>query len=209
MARSFLFSKSHWSKFTYGLLYPGFLGSMFYELMPANRMDLSLSHFDLTWIIECIITCFYMLDYFHLYGDMNELVENNRRDYIYVVCDIMSSVSFFLAFLLVKLDYFAQAIIVISLIPLFFLFYKRHNKYDRFFYLPYTFVSLTTGFLFAVFFMYNKPGQIVNADAFLFGFAAISFSIYLFYCLIYYPYKSQEIDMVLYSGKKRKTKIVD
>ena len=60
--------KRTWDKVIYGLIYPGFLGSMLYELIPTDATLFTFSFFFKTAenYIRYGILIFYILDYIHL-----------------------------------------------------------------------------------------------------------------------------------------------
>lgn len=193
-----IFSPPHWDKFIYGLLYPGFVGSMFYELIPPDKENFNWRFLDLAWQIKFAITAFYILDYFHLYGDMHEAIEEDKRDTSYLICDIFSSVGFFAAFFFVKVEHSLWALLAIAVVPLFFLYYKRRNKYDRRFYFPYVITSVVVGITFFALFSFEAIVLSLTLDQFLFYFTWVSFLIYLGYYLVSYEWFSKAEDAKIY-----------
>src|SRR5687768_4931171 len=123
-------SKKHWDIFIYGLLYPGFVGSMIYELIPPDDST-AATYWTIDTGTKWLITLFYCVDYLHLYGDMHERVKQEKRNSRYLWCDVGSSVFFFLSFVFVKHSSYLFALIFIGLVPLFFLIYKWSNKFDK------------------------------------------------------------------------------
>ena len=94
-----LTNKLHWDGFIYGLIYPGFVGSMIYELIPATKAEATFSnYFTFETLTKIIITLFYCTDYLHLYGDIHPRIKPEERSWTYLWCDALSSVFFFLAF---------------------------------------------------------------------------------------------------------------
>ncbi len=143
-----LFSKTHWDLITYNLLYPGFVGSMIYELIPNERKYLTREYFtDPLFIIKVLITLYYFLDYFHLYGDIEEKIkkENDQlkadKDPLleksgrYILCDLATCVLYFLSFVCVKYDEPGFAIGFVACVPIFFTWYKWKIKSERNFHL--------------------------------------------------------------------------
>ena len=171
-----LTNKLHWDGFIYGLIYPGFVGSMIYELIPATKAEATFSNY-LTFetLTKIIITLFYCTDYLHLYGDIHPRIKPEERSWTDLWCDALSSVFFFLAFVMVKLQHFQFSMYFVAVIPLFFMTYKWKNIADRYFHLPYLILSV----LFAIIF----SDGLVNT---LFYFLLISFIVYLIYVFYYH-----------------------
>ena len=49
--------KYHWNGFIYELIYPGFVGSMIYELIPTTKTDASFTtYFTMPVVIKIFIT---------------------------------------------------------------------------------------------------------------------------------------------------------
>lgn len=193
-------SKEHWNELIYGLIYPGFVGSMIYELIPQTKSDATIpEYFTKATIIKIVITLFYLLDFLHLYGDMHAIVKPKMRKRIYLICDVLSSFFFFFAFVAVKLDVYWLSIIFVSLIPLWFLLYKVQNKFDKYFHSIYLIVSLLGMVLFCANYWFNlKVDLISNQIDFLLYFVSGSFVIYLFYVFYYYEYLSKSEDAKIY-----------
>jgi hypothetical protein len=198
-----VFSKSHWDKFIYGLLYPGFVGSMFYELIPTAKGDLTMAYFGWEWRIKFVITLFYILDYFHLYGDMHEIVPQDSRTKWFLICDIFSSLCFFTAFVLVKMHYLQFALIPIAIVPIFFLIYKWDNFFDRLYHIPYVALGISIGLYYC--FKYF-PAEIVpfgfSLEIFLFIFIVVSLLIYAFYYVFYFEWYCKDENIRLQKLKK-------
>lgn len=193
-----LTSKKHWDDFIYGLLYPGFVGSMIYELFLQSNDD-AKEYWTLATVIKMIITLFYSVDYLHLYGDMHKTVDENKRSWIYLICDVFSSLFFFFAFVSVKLGHYEWAIGFIAVIPFLFYSYKKKNIADRQFYLPYVIVSL----LVFVLYVLNAKldfgwGLFSNAESVLLIFSSVSFLTYCVYVFSYYENNSKKIDSEIY-----------
>lgn len=189
-------NKYHWDKFIYGLLYPGFVGSMIYELIPQEGSQ--ISHFwAIQTLIKIFITLFYCVDYLHLYGDMDKIVILEKRSKTYLFCDVFSSIFFFACFVCVKLNQINYAILILSIIPVFFLLYKRKNKFDLIFHIPYLVLSFATGILFFSDQYYNLNW--FEPEKFLLFFIITSFVIYSAYVFIYYDKKSLAIDLKIYT----------
>ncbi len=195
--------KYHWNNFIYDLIYPGFVGSMIYELIPTTRTDDSFeAYFTMPTIIKIVITIFYCVDYLHCYGDMNPKVKTENRSWIYLLCDVASSVFFFLAFVMVKLEHFQKALFFIAFIPLFFIPFKRKNRSDRYFHIPYLVISLLVAFLSIL--SLNKIIEIrfiTNAESILFWYTLISLIIYCVYVFYYYEKYSKPEYKKVYGDK--------
>jgi hypothetical protein len=128
--------KRSWDKLIYGLIYPGFLGSMLYELIPAGGADFTLAHF-LTRdnFIRYAIIFFYSLDYVHLYGDMDGLIKNpEKKSLSYFVVDILTCLGYVAAFIALKIPRYWPIFVVFGLVPWLFFGYKRRNVHDKWFF---------------------------------------------------------------------------
>jgi hypothetical protein len=80
-----------WDTFVYSLIYPGFLGSMIYEIIPSSNSAADLLKFwTLATLIKILITLLYCLDYLHLYADMEKVAAKQKSGW-YVWCDILVS----------------------------------------------------------------------------------------------------------------------
>lgn len=131
--------KRSWDKLIYGLIYPGFLGSMLYELIPVGGSDFTATHF-LTRdnFIRFAIIFFYSLDYVHLYGDMDGLIKNpEKKSLSYFVVDILTCLGYVAAFIALKIPRYWPIFVVFGLAPWLFLCYKRRNVHDKKFFVLY------------------------------------------------------------------------
>ncbi len=194
--------KYHWDGFIYELIYPGFVGSMIYELIPTTKTDASFAtYFTLPVIIKIFITLFYCVDYLHCYGDMNPKVKTENRSWIYLLSDVASSFFFFFAFVMVKLEHFQTALFFIAFVPLFFVTYESKNLADKHFHIPYLLVSIVTALIF--FLSLNKIFEIkfiTDPMLTLFWFTIISFIIYCVYVFYYFEKYSKPEYKKLYGG---------
>lgn len=131
--------KRSWDKLIYGLIYPGFLGSMLYELIPTDGSDFTVAHFLTSDnSIRYAIILFYSLDYVHLYGDMDGLIRNpERKSLSYFVVDILTCLGYVAAFIALKIPTYSPIFVVFGLVPWLFLFYKRRNVHDQKFFVLY------------------------------------------------------------------------
>jgi hypothetical protein len=179
-----------WNELIYTLIYPGFLGSMIYELFPLTKDDFfTLKYFTLPTILKLLITIFYSVDFLHLYSDMHKAVPESKRSKTYLYCDILVSLSFFLAFLAVKFKFYELGLLLISTIPIFFFAYKRELKkiYDLWFYLPYLLASLGFGVLYFVNSIFNLEWDLFSkTDKFFLIFILGSLIMYSLYVFCYY-----------------------
>jgi hypothetical protein len=192
-------NKFHWEQFTYGLLYPGFVGSMIYELIPQEpgnqicpKSDSDVNYWTLNTIIKILITFFYTLDYFHLYGDMEKAIPNEHRNWNYIRCDIATCVLFFAAFVFVKLEHYDWAVYAIALIPFLFSIYKRVNKVEAVFHKPYYIISIAVVpfFILSRIFKWNL-GSLSNDANFLGSFVTVSLLTYGIYVFDFYERKAK------------------
>ena len=124
--------KKSWDRLIYGLIYPGFLGSMLYELIPAPG-DFNLAHF-LTRdnFTRYFIILFYSLDYVHLYGDMDGVIKDPEKKRLsYFVVDIITCLGYVAAFISLKIPRYWPTFVVFGVVPCLFLFYKQRNPHDQ------------------------------------------------------------------------------
>jgi len=193
-------SIEHWDKFVYGLLYPGFVGSMLYELILADKQQANAANYiSVVYFIKVVITLFYCVDYLHLYGDMHEVTKDYKRDKIYIWCDILSSVFFFASFVAVKLEHYTWALIFISLVPVFFTAYKLRNIYDRKYQFKYTAGSLALAFILILCQKHCiRCSFFDNVTYNLLGFTIVSLVTYSYYVFCYYDKKSLKEDKEIY-----------
>jgi len=192
--------KYHWDGFIYGLVYPGFVGSMIYELIPATKSDATADNFfTYSTAIKILITLFYCLDYLHLYGDIHPKVKTEKRSWTYLLCDVGSSLFFFLSFVMAKLEHYEIALIFVSIIPIFFSIYKCKNKADRKFHIKYVIGSLVI-MIFLISNLHNFFGlnMIEYPYKSLFYFTFISLLIYIYYIFSYYNNYSEKEDIKIY-----------
>jgi len=168
--------KVHWDGFIYGLIYPGFVGSMIYELIPANAEEAKISnYFTVVTGIKIIITLFYATDYLHLYGDIHPRVKVEERSATYLWCDVASSLFFFFAFVSVKLGHYEWALWLMAILPIWFTIYKWKNEFDK----PFNIIYLGLSVLSCVFIASNDTTTLIL-------FCGASFLIYLGYVFYFF-----------------------
>lgn len=195
-------SKKHWDGFIYGLLYPGFVGSIIYELIDNAKEATSFwGYFTVVAIIKISITLFYSIDYLHLYGDMHPLVDIENRTADYLWCDVFSSLFFFFSFIALKLGYYFWSLMFIGLVPIFFLVYKRKNKADKKFHWVYVGFCLAGLSLYFITDYISPKWRFYEEKWFLFWFVLVELVVYCYYVFSYYEKKSKAIDEKLYGGK--------
>ena len=180
--------KEHWNGFIYELIYPGFVGSMIFELIPTTKTDLSFAtYFTIPVIIKILITLFYCVDYLHCYGDLNPKIKTENRSWAYLLFDVASSLFFFFAFVMVKLEHFHTALYLIAFVPVFFINYKSKNRMDKTFNVSYFVASAIALFMcFLCSKGFLKINFISDPTHLLFWFTLISLIIYCFYVFYYY-----------------------
>jgi hypothetical protein len=179
--------KKYLDSFIYGLLYPGFVGSMIYELIPQKHIGLH-EYFTLENQIKIAITFFYSLDYVHLYVDMNDAIKEENRNWKYLISDMLVSFSFFFAFVSVNLHNYELAIIFISSVPVWFLTYKLAYNMHMLFHLLYAIFSFIVGMLLLpriIIFLNIKLFNINDIEENLLWFLLSSLSIYIVYLVSY------------------------
>jgi hypothetical protein len=79
-----------WSNFTYNLLYPGILGSMLYDIVRCFR-EFGLG-FNLFLITQISLVILYVLDYLHVYIDLD--IDRTQKRAISVAADATLSLMF-------------------------------------------------------------------------------------------------------------------
>ena len=161
---------------------------MIYELIPTSKTDASFKiYFTLPVIIKILITIFYCVDYLHCYGDMNPKVKTENRSWIYLLSDVASSLSFFFAFVMVKLEHYQTALFFIAIVPLFFITYRSKNRIDIYFKIPYLIISILTALI--CFLSLNNIFEITfisNSTYTLCWFIIISLTVYCIYVFYYF-----------------------
>lgn len=188
--------KPTWDKVIYGLIYPGFLGSMLYELIPTNISQFSIGLFlqDFDTRLRLAILTFYLLDFMHLYGDMESALKTPERKTLgYFICDILTAFGYLFAFLALKTQNYMISISVFGLVPWALLWYKFDNIADKIYFLRYAFFTSSV-FLYAlvkndVRILYSF--EIRDIAMFLVSANVI---IYFYYIFFYYEKKSRPID---------------
>jgi len=116
-------------KLTYGLLYPAFFGNMIYDLLIAFQKD-SHGGFNIepgAFAIAVIIVAFNIVDFLHLYTDVDASIGGNIRykTRAYIFCDMATAILLFLAFVFVKYKWPILGTSLLCLIPVIIGRYKR------------------------------------------------------------------------------------
>ena len=195
--------KQSWDRLIYGLIYPGFLGSMLYEVIPTSGSDFTRAHFlSLDNLIRYGIIFFYSLDYLHLYGDMDGLIKDPEKKPLgYFIVDILTCVGYVGAFIALKIPRYWPSLLVFGLVPWLFFWYKRRNVHDKRFLF---FYGCGTGFILIYRTALCKmwPELIVMYDRSLALLLVVSNVLaYFFYVFRFYEHGSRQIDEILYSRK--------
>jgi hypothetical protein len=111
---------------TYGLLYPAFLGNMIYDIIQAKidpQAKTTLEHLGflqgLDWWIGLILIVYLIVDYMHLYTDMDATNPKGgpKKTTIFIVCDIATSFLFFGSFVALKYHELGWSIGFLAVIP--------------------------------------------------------------------------------------------
>jgi hypothetical protein len=187
--------KKTWDKVIYGLIYPGFLGSMLYELIPTDKSNFSLAFFTTPDnCIRYLILIFYSLDYMHLYGDMENVIgDANKKDASYFICDILTCFGYLVSFVALKIPNYDFVIFVFGVVPWLLLWYKRKNPADRKYIIPYALVASAFP-IYKLIQLIGKYGPLLkdrNLAILLMIVSVIAYSIYVMY---YYERCSAQID---------------
>lgn len=196
-------NKKSWDRLIYGLIYPGFLGSMLYELIPTSGSDFTGAHFlTIDNGIRYAIIFFYSLDYLHLYGDMDDVIKDpEKKPLSYFVVDIVTCIGYVAAFVALKIPRHWPTLLVFGLVPWLFLWYKRRNVHDRRFLIPYGCVTACL-LIYRAVLCRIFPDLIVVSDRTLaLLFVLTSVLVYWFYVGCFYENGSRQIDEVIYSDK--------
>jgi hypothetical protein len=197
-----ILDRTHYNDFLYGLIYPGFIGTMIVDILPlqldrANISDL----YKLETLVKISITAFYCLDFLHLYADMNPKFIGKKRSWAYIVCDFCSSLILFAVFLSIKWHHQHWGIILFSIVPSIILIYKKNNESDWKYFVPYSLISFLLGiFFFSIIYFSDKINTAASMNT-LFFFNICSLLVYAFYVFYYYNKYSSKRDEIL-SGDK-------
>lgn len=169
-------NKPAWNEFLYGLIYPGFLGSMLYDLLPPEN---GKAHFCICILfIKLFITFYYCLDYLHLYNDMKKIPIGERPKF-YMTSDLFTSGILLSAFFCVKFELYPASIVLLTLIPFSTLLYKWPIKRDRKYFLGFG-ISLL---IYTLVCFITYPNYLKNE---LLMLAALMLSTYLYYVFFYF-----------------------
>jgi hypothetical protein len=188
--------KRTWDKLLYGLIYPGFLGSMLYELIPPNESNFTMSYFFgiPDNYIRYGIIIFYILDYAHLYGDMEGIIKDpNKKSLSYFLADILTSLGYLVSFIALKIPNYWFTVIIFGLVPWLFLWYKRKNEADIKFLVPYG--CVTAGVLVCRLLCEKWMGLVLWDDRAL-ALIIVSVNVVAYFAYIgwYYEKRSRHID---------------
>ncbi len=137
----------------YKLIYPAFLGSMLYDIVPFGS--------GIIYFVQVFILIFYLLDYYHLYFIMDEKFEDDEKTtWQYVLFDLAVSFALLIGFKYsglieetVSKSIILTAILSISLVSCFFLGYSLKLNYTTKYYRNFVaFCSIFGAVLLIVFF---------------------------------------------------------
>jgi len=168
--------KNNLNKFTYFLFYPAILGSMLYESLPDNKLDLD-------YLLKLSIILYYCIDYWHLYFYLNKKVKLKYRSWTYIWGDIAVSTALFCS-----MKYYDSnpsiTIICFLIIPFCFLLYNLPIRNNSLFHKIYLCCSILIG---VCYFVLSLPYFTLGEDFFtliLRAFVYLSTITYLIYALI-------------------------
>lgn len=111
-------------KLIYGLLYPAFFGNMVYDILLFKDNYKELGMLPIDCLTMAAILLFNAVDYYHLYGDINEIVKSNKRSIYYRLCDFTVPILFFGAFVCLREGWVLCSYLLIMSVPIFFTVYK-------------------------------------------------------------------------------------
>jgi len=180
----------------YGLIYPAFFGNMVYDIILFLKGDDKICTMD--GITGIIILVYALVDFMHLYGDMNKIVKKpNRKSTRYLLCDAFTSLLIFISFVFI-INKSYTFIIIFSLIPLVIFQYKKKNPESNRFFKIYSWLSIIGGSLGAVF------GSIFKDyfSAYIFIFISLSTLAYGYFVLYYYEKKCMNWDIAYMDNKE-------
>jgi hypothetical protein len=146
------------------------------------------------------VTAFYFLDYVHLYGDMEGSMNQDptKKDFSYFACDILTCIGYLFAFIALKIPNYETTIYVFGIVPWLFLWYKRKNKKDRYFFSRYGIVAATIAI---ARFIGHWWGVVAVREQYLaLIFMIIHVCIYAYYVFMFHEKHSAKIDEQLYEG---------
>ncbi|MBK0379326.1 hypothetical protein [Mucilaginibacter segetis] len=119
------------AQLTYGLFYPAFFGNMIYDIVqalidPTARVSGTHPGFlqGVELWIGLLLIIYFAIDYIHLYVDMKAADMTESKTPLYIICDILSSLLFFLAFVALKYHHANVSAVLVGLVPLVITFYK-------------------------------------------------------------------------------------
>jgi len=170
-------------KLTYGLIYPAFFGNMVYDLILA-KADVPTFK-GIAFYIGLILVLYYIVDFIHLYGDLDESVGGHveNRSWAYILGDLFTSCLFFLSFVLLKYERTGLSFLCLEIVPVLLAIYKdQHalNKYDRSLTRTFALVAVLLGLVFILFI------SEINRSLYFFCVLIAQFLAYAWYVLIYF-----------------------
>jgi hypothetical protein len=186
--------KKSWDKLIYGLIYPGFLGSMLYELIPTERSDFTLIYFLGTPdnFIRYAIILFYSLDYVHLYGDMDGLIKDpEKKTLTYFIVDIVTCLGYVASFIALNFPNYWLVFFVFGLVPWLFFVYKQGCVSDRKFFKFYG-CGTTLVLLYRLLGIKFNGVLLVDDRVFALLFVAANVLVYWYYVGWYFERKSKD-----------------
>lgn len=123
--------KYHINGLIYNLVYPGFIGSMIYDLIIRYyNTDSKGPYWIAETIVKWMIVIFYCLDFIHLYGDIDRRVKLKDRGIVYFICDVGVALLFFIAYAKANTSSYFLSALLICLVPSLILWYKYVLKID-------------------------------------------------------------------------------
>lgn len=210
-----LTDKVTWDRFIYGLIYPGFLGSMIYEIIPKSAQNIPFScsstiSQNVTFVSCFFIIVYFCLDYMHLYGDLDAIIRcPELKTGWYFVCDVLVSILLLVSFIALTWEpaHMVLAIASFGIVPSFFLIYKWRNERDRKFSIWFAISSVLFA---AIVIACGSDNEIYKIDLsyIALGQICVASAVYLYYLLKFYEGGSRRIDEEFYE-KKRKEKAND
>jgi len=166
--------QSSFSKFVYNLIYPAFLGSILYTLLPIQYTN--------SYKIRVGIFIFFIFDYIHLYFRMdNKFSQRQKNKWHYILFDLFVSILLFIAY-----QYITNPILGIflfALVPLCFLAYSIPLKYNVRFYLIFSILTLIYAGVFITNFNSSEGFINVKDDIALLNMIRVMSSIYIVYVI--------------------------
>ena len=128
---------------TYGLIYPAFFSHMVYNWIEIWINQSEIRNVDnkmFALLTGGFLILYYIIDYWHLKNDLDEIVP--QKSWWYMTCDIITSLSLFIAMIFIQHDCTYGAIISFCIVPILTGSYNLQLRFYPTFQWSYMFLSL-------------------------------------------------------------------